>query len=274
MFLTRTKSKKVGVIDLRGVIFRNEGRNSHYLDLESVRDRIDEVAKMNLLAVALRINSPGGSPGQSELIYRYLIEKIPEETPVFGFVEDIAASGGYMVACAADEIFALETSLVGSIGVMRASFGFHQLITMLGVERRIQMVGKNKVRGDSFLPRTEEDDAVIARVQQAIYDPFVKIVKDSRGGRLAPQENPEETLFSGDIWAGQGAFQLGLVDGIGSLESILAYKFGEVEIFYPKDKKPGYLDLLFGSKSDTKVDLLDQIETRLHIASVWGGWRM
>jgi signal peptide peptidase SppA len=176
-------------------------------------------------AVALQINSPGGSPVQSHLIYRRIRQLATESgRPVIAFAEDVAASGGYMMACAADEIVCDPSSLVGSIGVVGGSFGFSRLIDKLGIERRLYTAGDHKAMLDPFLPEKPEDVERLKSVQREIHEGFIELVKRSRGARL---KGPEKTVFSGEYWTGSKAIELGLADAIGDLRSTLRARFGE-----------------------------------------------
>ena len=176
-------------------------------------------------AVALQINSPGGSPVQSHLIYRRIRQLATESgRPVIAFAEDVAASGGYMIACAADEIVCDPSSLVGSIGVVGGSFGFSKLIDKLGIERRLYTSGDHKAMLDPFLPEKAEDVERLKSVQREIHEGFIELVKRSRGARL---KGPEKTVFSGEYWTGSKAIELGLADTIGDLRSTLRARFGE-----------------------------------------------
>src|SRR5215469_1856845 len=176
-------------------------------------------------AVALLINSPGGSPVQSHLIY-LRIRALAEEhkKPVIAFAEDVAASGGYMVACAADEIICDPSSIVGSIGVVGGSFGFAKLIEKLGIERRLYTAGERKAMLDPFLPEKPDDVERLKTVQREIHEDFIALVKERRGPRL---KGPENDLFSGEFWTGRKAVELGIADGIGDLRSTLRQRFGE-----------------------------------------------
>ena len=176
-------------------------------------------------AVALLINSPGGSPVQSHLIYRRIRQLAAENArPVIAFAEDVAASGGYMIACAADEIFCDPSSIVGSIGVVGGSFGFPKLMDKLGVERRLYVSGEHKAMLDPFLPENPQDVDRLKALQQEIHEEFIALVKRSRGTRL---KGPEKTLFSGEYWTGGKATELGLADGIGDLRATLRARFGD-----------------------------------------------
>jgi len=176
-------------------------------------------------AVALLINSPGGSPVQSHLIYRRIRQLAAENArPVIAFAEDVAASGGYMIACAADEIFCDPSSIVGSIGVVGGSFGFPRLMEKLGVERRLYVSGEHKAMLDPFLPENPHDVERLKALQREIHEGFIALVKRSRGARL---KGPENTLFSGEYWTGGKAIELGLADGIGDVRATLRARFGE-----------------------------------------------
>jgi signal peptide peptidase SppA len=176
-------------------------------------------------AIALLINSPGGSPVQSHLIYRRIRQLAAEKNVrVIAFAEDVAASGGYMIACAADEIICDSSSIVGSIGVVGGSFGFAKLMDKLGIERRLYTSGEHKAMLDPFLPENPEDVDRLKTVQREIHEGFIELVKQSRGARL---KGPEQTLFSGEYWTGSTAVALGLADGIGDLRSVMRERFGE-----------------------------------------------
>jgi signal peptide peptidase SppA len=179
----------------------------------------------NAKAVALVINSPGGSPVQSRQIY-LRIRQLAEEKklPVLVFVEDVAASGGYMIACAGDEIFCDPSSILGSIGVVGGSFGFQELIKKIGVERRLYTAGAHKAMLDPFLPENPDDVTRLKALQQEIHTIFIALVKQSRGARL---KGADEMLFTGEYWAGETSISLGLADAIGDLRSTLRARFGE-----------------------------------------------
>jgi len=176
-------------------------------------------------AVALLINSPGGSPVQSHQIYSRIRQLAAESArPVIAFAEDVAASGGYMIACAADEIFCDPSSIVGSIGVVGGSFGFPKLMDKLGVERRLYTSGEHKAMLDPFLPENPQDVERLKALQRDIHEEFIDLVKRSRGARL---KGPEKTLFSGEYWTGGKAIEFGLADGIGDVRATLRARFGD-----------------------------------------------
>jgi signal peptide peptidase SppA len=182
-------------------------------------------ATRNAPAVAVSINSPGGSPVQSHLIFRRIRELAKEKgRRVIAFVEDAAASGGYMIACAADEIIADPHSIVGSIGVVGSSFGFDKAMAKLGIDRRLYTSGEHKAMLDPFLPENADDVERLKKLQREIHDDFIGLVKSRRGGKL---NGPENDLFSGEYWTGRRALELGLVDGIGELRGVLRERFGD-----------------------------------------------
>ena len=182
-------------------------------------------AVRNAAAVALVINSPGGSPVQSHLIFRRIRELAQEnQRRVIAFVEDVAASGGYMIACAADEIIADPSSIVGSIGVVGGSFGFDKLIAKIGIERRLYTSGEHKGSLDPFLPENAGDVERLKKLQREIHDDFIALVKSRRGAKLS---GPENDLFSGEYWTGRRGLELGLVDAIGDLRTTLRERFGD-----------------------------------------------
>ena len=213
-------------------------------------------------AVALAINSPGGSPVQCGLIsreVRHLANK--HDLPVLAFVEDIAASGGYWLACAADEIFALSSSVVGSIGVINAGFGFPQLLERFGVERRVYAEGKHKGMMDPFSPVREEDVAVLQSVLKDIRADFLEHVQERRGGRL---KNDPEQVFSAAVWSGRGALDLGLIDELGDMGTVLRERFGDnvrIRDFTPKRR---WFRSPLGARAGAEVaaGLLDVLEER------------
>jgi serine protease SohB len=176
-------------------------------------------------AVALVINSPGGSAVQSHLIYRRIRQLAAEKgCPVIAFTEDVAASGGYMIACAGDEIICDASTIIGSIGVVGGSFGFAKLMDKLGVERRLYTSGEHKAMLDPFLPENPDDVERLRTVQREIHEGFIELVKQSRGSRL---KGPEKTLFSGEYWTGTKAVDFGIADGLGDLRTVLRQRFGD-----------------------------------------------
>lgn len=211
----------VAVIRLQGPI-SNSGRGLDDVSLMPVIEKAFSRGKPR--AVALQINSPGGSPVQSSLIAAR-IRRLAEEKkiPVYAFVEDVAASGGYWLACAADEIYLDEGSIAGSIGVISAGFGLHGLIGNYGVERRVHTAGKSKSLLDPFKPEKPEDVERLKGWLDQLHEVFIAHVKARRGARLAQ----EPDLFTGDVWIGRQAVEVGLADGIGHLAPFMQDKFGK-----------------------------------------------
>src|SRR6202158_2034805 len=204
-------------------------------------------AMKNAKAVALVINSPGGSPVQSRQIYLRIRQLATEKKlPVLVFVEDVAASGGYMIACAGDEIFCDPSSILGSIGVVGGSFGFQELIKRVGVERRLYTAGEHKAMLDPFLPENPDDVARVKALQREIHAIFIALVKESRGAKL---KGEEDFLFSGEYWAGETSVSLGLADAIGDLRSTLRTRYGDKVLTPVIAPSGGLLSGLFGRKS-------------------------
>ena len=225
-------------------------------------------AMRNASAVAVAVNSPGGSPVQSHLIFRRIRELAQEKgRRVIAFVEDAAASGGYMIACAADEIIADPHSIVGSIGVVGGSFGFDKAMAKLGIERRLYTSGEHKAMLDPFLPENADDVGRLKKLQHEIHEDFIGLVKSRRGGKL---KGPEDDLFSGEYWTGRRGLELGLVDGIGDLRGVLHERFGDKVITPLVSAERGWfgrrvpgvggpLGLLQGGLAE---DLISALETR------------
>ena len=205
------------------------------------------IATRNARAVALVINSPGGSPVQSRQIYLRIRQLAAEKKlPVLVFVEDVAASGGYMIACAGDEIFCDPSSILGSIGVVGGTFGFQELIRKIGVERRLYTAGEHKAMLDPFLPENPDDVARVKALQREIHALFIALVKQSRGSRL---KGADDVLFSGEYWAGESSVSLGLADAIGDLRSTLRARYGD-KVLTPVVAPPsGMLSGLLGRRS-------------------------
>ena len=214
----------IPVVRLQGMIAAGGSPLRPTLSLATVAPLLERAFATKGPAVALAINSPGGSPVQSRLIFRRVRDLATEkEKRVFAFCEDVAASGGYMIACAGDEIVADPSSIVGSIGVISAGFGFVEALDKLGVERRVFAAGENKSTLDPFLPVEEDDVAHLRSVQDEVHGVFIDLVKGARGDRLG--DHPD--LFTGRFWAGERARELGLVDEVGDLRSVLRARYGD-----------------------------------------------
>lgn len=230
----------------------------------------------NAKAVALVINSPGGSPVQSRQIYLRIKQLAAEKKlKVLVFVEDVAASGGYMIACAGDEIFCDPSSILGSIGVVGGSFGFQEAIKRLGIERRLYTAGAHKAMLDPFLPENPDDVAKLKALQREIHQIFIALVKESRGARL---KGTDDTLFTGEYWAGDSSIALGLADGIGDLRSTLRARYGE-KVLTPVIAQPsGLLSGLLGRKSpgagqlsamESMAGLPDELISAIETRAIW-----
>lgn len=224
-------------------------------------------------AVALLINSPGGSAVQSHLVFQRIRQLAAEkERPVIAFVEDVAASGGYMIACAADEIVADPSSIVGSIGVIGASFGFAKLIDKIGIERRIYTSGANKAMLDPFLPENPDHVARLKAIQEDIHATFIGLVKSRRGGKLTA---PEPDLFTGEYWAAHKGMEYGLVDRIGDLRATLRERYGEkveTPLVAPKTSLFGRALPGVGAELSGLLDrpaLTDELISSLETRAMW-----
>jgi signal peptide peptidase SppA len=227
-------------------------------------------------AVALVINSPGGSPVQSRQIYLRIRQLAAEKKlPVLVFVEDVAASGGYMIACAGDEIFCDPSSIMGSIGVVGGSFGFQELIQRIGVERRLYTAGEHKGMLDPFLPENPDDVARVKAIQREIHALFIALVKQSRGARL---KGADDVLFTGEYWAGETSVSLGLADAIGDLRSTLRARYGDKVVTPVIAPATGLLSGLLGRKSagagtlasqDGLAGFPDELISALESRAIW-----
>ena len=217
------KDPIVSVIRLSGVIVAS-ARGGGLSD-QALAPAIERAfAKGKPAAVALVLNSPGGSPAQSSLIAARIRRLADEKKiPVHAFVEDVAASGGYWLACAADDIWVDASSILGSIGVISAGFGFSDAIARIGVERRLHTAGRDKSLLDPFKPENPEDVARLRAIQDQIHDSFIAHVTARRGDRLTT----EEELFTGRFWAGARAVELGLADGVAHMMPKLTALYGD-----------------------------------------------
>lgn len=255
-FKFQSQKPAIAVLQLYGVI----GKVSNLkfgLCLHSINELIEKAfAIPKLRAICLNINSPGGSPVQSELIAKRIItlSKI-KQIPVYSFVEDVAASGGYWLACAGEEIYSSKSSVIGSIGVISSSFGFHEAINKIGIERRVYTEGNNKSILDPFQPVKEVDIKVIKQLQQQIHQHFIDYIKERRAGKLT---QTDEILFNGEFWAGETAHDFGLIDGISDMYCFIRNKFGEdVQIKYITGKQ-SWLKKKLSVHSNNNIEL-DQL---------------
>jgi signal peptide peptidase SppA len=255
----------VSVLRFEGVIMPRARRGG--ISLESHATAIERAfSAANLVAVALVVNSPGGSAVQSALLFRRIRELADEKhVPVIAFAEDVAASGGYWLALAGDEIFSEETSILGSIGVVSASFGFSQLIGRLGVERRLHTAGERKSLLDPFLPENPSDVQRLTALQQDIHRAFKEHVCRRRTGKI---DAADATLFNGDVLTGRMAVARGLVDGIGELRTVMRARYGDkvrLRPFTPERRRwPLWRRLPLAAREPAAfiADLADWIEAR------------
>ncbi|MGE0501610.1 MAG: S49 family peptidase [Rhizobiaceae bacterium] len=220
----RSTAVTIPVVRLHGTILSGGGALRQNLSLASTAALIEKAfAFADAPAIAFSINSPGGSPVQSRLIYKRIRDLAEEKNKhVFMFVEDVAASGGYMIAVAGDEIVADPSSIVGSIGVVSASFGFPELLKKIGVERRVHSAGSNKSVLDPFKPERKEDVERLKALQLEVHQTFIDLVRERRGARL--KDNPD--LFTGLFWTAKRGIELGLVDELGDMRSVLKDRYG------------------------------------------------
>ncbi|GAC69316.1 S49 family peptidase [Gordonia soli] len=234
--LGRSRPAQVAVVRLDGHIGSTQtGRPGLTTDtLEPVLRRAFDTE--DLEAVVVVINSPGGSPAQSEYIAERIRQLSSEKgVAVLAFCEDVVASGGYWIACAADEIYAAHTSLVGSIGVVSSGFGLADVLDRFGVERRLYTAGENKARLDTFSPLRTEDVAWIESLQEELHQQFIRWVRQRRGKKLTASD---AELFNGDVWVGATAADIGLVDGVGVMRSVVAERYPDAEVRVVEAPKP------------------------------------
>jgi signal peptide peptidase SppA len=263
MFSFFKKKKIIAHIKLNGVI-GNAGKFKQGIDFAGLEEVIEKAFSLKKAkAVAITINSPGGSPVQSHLIYKFIRAQAEKhKKKVMIFAEDVAASGGYLIACAGDEIYANSSSIIGSIGVIYSSFGFTELIKKIGVERRVHTAGKNKSSLDPFQEEKLEDIERLKNIQLDLHKDFIKVVEESRGAKL---KKDDIELFSGEFWAGSKAKELGLIDGLGNANEILKEKFGD-DIVIKKFEKP---KSWFSKKFSSSINQVDQLANILEERSIW-----
>jgi len=265
MFWIFKKKKVIPHVRLTGII-GSVGRFKQGMDLYSQQEILKKAFSFKKPKhVAISINSPGGSPVQSHLIYSYIRELADKKKiKVLIFAEDVAASGGYLISCAGDEIYANSSSIIGSIGVISASFGFKDLIQKIGVERRVYTAGKNKSTLDPFVEEKEEDVKRLKSIQLELHDDFIKVVETSRGSKL--KEPEKNNIFTGEFWTGKTALKLGLIDGIGNADQVLKEKFGDKVIIKKFEKQKGFIAKKLSSSIQDPVDSLANI---LEEKSMW-----
>jgi signal peptide peptidase SppA len=263
MFSFFKKKKIVAHIKLNGVI-GNVGKFKEGVDFSGQEEIIEKAFSLKKAKlIAITINSPGGSPVQSHLIYKFIRAQAKKnKKKVIVFAEDVAASGGYLIACAGDEIYANSSSIIGSIGVIYSSFGFTELIKKIGIERRVHTAGKNKSTLDPFLDEKKEDIERLKTIQLDLHKDFIKVVEESRGSKLI---KTGVELFSGEFWSGSKAKELGLIDGIGNANEVLKEKFGEDVVIKKFEKSKGWLSKKLSSSSNQ----INQFANTLEERSIW-----
>lgn len=270
----RRKVPTVAVLRLAGVI-GGDGGFRRGLMLQTLAPVLDKAfAGRRVAAVALSVNSPGGSPVQSDLIARHIIALAREkDTPVFVFCEDVAASGGYWLALAGTEIYANASSIIGSIGVVSAGFGLDRFIERFGIERRVHTTGPRKMILDPFQPEDPNHVAHLRALHAEMFERFCGFVRERRGSKLT---GPEEELFSGGFWTGAQALEYGLIDGIGSLREVMRERFGRSVRFRRFGVRRGFVQRLRQTSAPEGLasvedgnwadDLVAAVETR----AMWG----
>ena len=258
------KKKIVPHIKLSGII-GNVGKFKQGIDFAGQEEIIKKAFSIKKApAIAISINSPGGSPVQSHLIYDFIRSQAAKnKKKVIIFAEDVAASGGYLIACAGDEIYANSSSIVGSIGVIYSSFGFKDLIAKIGVQRRVYTAGKNKSTLDPFVEEKQEDIDRLKNIQLDLHKDFINVVEKSRSTKLKKDTGVE--LFSGEFWSGRKAKELGLIDGIGNANQILKEKFGENVIIKKFEKPKGWLARKLSASENNAEKVISILEER----SIW-----
>jgi len=265
MFSFFKKKIVIPHVRLTGII-GSAGRFKQGMDLSSQQDILKKAFSLKKINyVAITINSPGGSPVQSHLIFSYIRQLAKKnKVKVIIFAEDVAASGGYLIACAGDEIYANSSSIIGSIGVISASFGFKDLIKKIGIDRRVYTAGKNKSTLDPFTEEKEEDIKKLKSIQLELHADFIKVVETSRGSKL--KDPDKNNIFTGEFWTGATALKLGLIDGIGNADQILREKFGEKVVIKKFEKQKGFIAKKLSSSIKDPIDnLINNFEEK----SVW-----
>ena len=259
----------VSVLRLSGVIGRLGPLRGAGLNLEGLERLIARAfAQRGLKAVALAVNSPGGSPVQSALIAKRIRQLADEKKiPVFAFAEDVAASGGYWLLAAGDEIYADDSSIIGSIGVISAGFGFPELLARHGIERRVHASGARKSMLDPFRAEQPDDVARLEELQADIHDHFKNHVRARRADKLV---GSDVELFNGDIWSGKQALALGLIDGIGDLRSVMRERFGERVKLRPMAERRGLMRRRLGIAGPATGEFAGEIIATLE---EWAAWR-
>ncbi len=260
----------VAVVRLQGIITATPPPLKGGISLATVEDALTRAfAVKHVQAVALSINSPGGSPTQSALVADRIRGLAAEhDVPVLAFCEDLAASGGYWLACAADEIVVHDTSLVGSIGVVTQGFGLEGLIERIGVQRRLYTAGESKARLDPFLPEKADDVAWLRGLQGELHELFVAWVKERRGERL----DAGADLFTGEVWTGAPAVRIGLADTLGTLRGVCAERYPDAKVTVVEGRKPLLVKLGVGGSGAARSPGADAARALLDAAEERAAW--
>lgn len=258
--------KRISVLRLSGVLSPNQGgvSSKQSLNFESLSSLLEDAYELpEINAVALIINSPGGTPVQAALIANKIRDlSKANKVKTYAFIEDVAASGGYWLACAADEIYVQDASIVGSIGVVSAGFGFDKLIEKHNIERRVYTAGDNKTMLDPFQPEKPADVKRIKAIQKDIHNQFIDWVKLRRGDKL---KGSDKKLFNGDVWVGDQAIELGLVDGCAEMQAFMTKKFGKQAKFIYFANYKGMLANLMGTKKNIEPsEVIETFDTYLN----------
>ncbi len=272
--LSRILGRRRGVVTvlrLNGVIGRAGALRGAALNLETLERTIMRAfVPGRLKAVALSVNSPGGSPVQSTLLARRIRQLADgRQVPVIAFAEDAAVSGGYWLACAADEIYAEESSILGSIGVVAAGFGFPEFLARHGIERRVHTAGARKAMLDPFRPEVEEDLTRLKAIHDDIHDSFKELVRTRRAGKL---KCAEDDIFTGEVWSGREALALGLIDGIGDVRTVMRERFGgdvrirPITVRRPLLRQRLGMAAMSGGAAEAAAGMLDAFEE-------WSMWK-
>jgi len=261
-----SRNIQIPTLRLSGIISSQASITSSGLAINNLQKLIEKLfSDKKSPAVALIINSPGGSPTQSSLIAKKIINLAKEKNKkVLAFVEDVAASGGYWLACAADEIYIDSNSVIGSIGVISPGFGFVDLIKKIGIERRVYTSGKSKSFLDPFKEENQEDIDRLKDIQEQIHDNFINYVKERRGSKL--DQNKFDDIFSGLFWVGSRAIEYGLADGIGSISEILENKYGKKVNIKMINQKKSFLQRRLSSSILNSDEVLNKIEEKLMLS--------
>ncbi|MFT6331909.1 MAG: signal peptide peptidase SppA [Lentimonas sp.] len=268
------RPNNIAVINLSGVIGKGSKMESG-INIDNISPLLEKAFETKKLkAVAINVNSPGGSPVQSELIFNRICELSKEtKIPVFTFAQDVAASGGYFILLAGDEIFAHQASIVGSIGVISAGFGFEELIKKAGVERRIYAQGKNKAVLDPFSPENPESIEILKSAQKDVFESFKELVRNCRKDKL---KESDEKLFNGAFWSGKTAADHGLIDGISDMRSKMKEKFGDkIKFINVEPKKKGMIKELLSSKSsDFASSFANSLIEKIEEKGIWSRFKI